>query len=199
MSGKRKSKSSRAPARGGRLRLIGGEFRRRLLPVPESPGLRPTPDRVRETLFNWLSGTLTSRTRALDLFAGTGALGLEALSRGAGEVVFVESDRYVAGQIEANLEALGRSMPVVRGHAETFLERPVEGAFDLIFLDPPFRHDLAHTFCQQLEAGGWLAEGAHIYLETEAELVFVPPAGWQLLRETRAGDSQARLYRRGRP
>lgn len=197
MSGKRKS--SRAPAASGRLRLIGGEFRRRLLPVPASPGLRPTPDRVRETLFNWLSGTLTSRTRALDLFAGTGALGLEALSRGAGEVVFVESDRHVARQIEANLDALGRSMPVIKSRAEAFLERPVASPFDLVFLDPPFRHDLAGACCQRLEAGGWLAEGAHVYLETEAELLPAPPAGWQLLRETRAGDSRARLYRRGRP
>ncbi|MFC0268840.1 16S rRNA (guanine(966)-N(2))-methyltransferase RsmD [Kushneria aurantia] len=194
MSRKRQNSRARA-ARGGRLRLIGGDFRRRLLPVPDHPGLRPTPDRVRETLFNWLSGHIDSRTRALDLFAGTGALGLEALSRGAGEVVFVESERRVARQIEDNLATLGAAMAVHQQDAEGFLERPPARPFSLVFLDPPFRCQLIDACCQRLSGDGWLADGAYIYIETEAELAFTPPPGWQLERTTRAGDSLARLYR----
>ncbi len=181
---------------GGRLRLIGGKFRRRLLPVPDHPGLRPTPDRMRETLFNWLASEIDSRTRALDLFAGTGALGLEALSRGAGEVHFVEADRQVARQIAQNLATLEVTMPVHHQGADAFLDtRPVQ-PFDLVFLDPPFRQDLIADCCQRLEAEGWLADGALMHVETEADLIPALPTGWHLIRETRAGDSHARLYRR---
>ncbi|WP_456268197.1 16S rRNA (guanine(966)-N(2))-methyltransferase RsmD [Kushneria sp. AK178] len=190
----RRGKASRS--NNGRLRLIGGRFRRRLLPVPDHPGLRPTPDRMRETLFNWLAHDIDSRTRALDLFAGTGALGLEALSRGAGEVHFVEADRQVARQIVQNLATLEVTMPVHQQPADGFLDtRPVQ-PFHLVFVDPPFRQDLIATCCQRLEDEGWLAEGALIHVETEAELIPRLPATWRLIRDTRAGDSHARLYRR---
>lgn len=180
----------------GRLRLIGGRFRRRLLPVPDHPGLRPTPDRVRETLFNWLALEIDSRTRVLDLFAGTGALGLEALSRGAGEVHFVEADRLVARQITQNLTSLDVTMPVHHQRADAFLDtRPVV-PFDLVFVDPPFRQDLVNDCCQRLEDEGWLADGALIHVETEAGLMPRLPTGWHLTRDTRAGDSHVRLYRR---
>ncbi|GHC28503.1 ribosomal RNA small subunit methyltransferase D [Kushneria pakistanensis] len=181
---------------GGRLRLIGGRFRRRLLPVLDHPGLRPTPDRMRETLFNWLALEIDSRTRALDLFAGTGALGLETLSRGAGEVHFVEADRQVARQIAQNLETLEVTMPVHHQSADAFLStRPVQ-PFELVFLDPPFRQALIDDCCQRLETEGWLADNALIHVETEADLIPRLPASWRLIRETRAGDSHARLYRR---
>lgn len=186
----------RARTGSGRLRLIGGQFRRRLLPVLDHPGLRPTPDRVRETLFNWLVTEIDSRTRVLDLFAGTGALGLEALSRGAGEVHFIEADRQVARQISQNLATLEVTMPVHHQNADAFLDTRPARPFDLVFLDPPFRQVLITDCCQRLDQEGWLAENALIHVETEADLIPLLPSGWHLIRETRAGDSHTRLYRR---
>ncbi len=182
----------------GRLRIIGGEHRRRLLPVLDSPGLRPTPDRVRETLFNWLVAALPG-ARVLDLFAGTGALGLEALSRGARETTFVERDGRVARQLATNLETLGAEGRgrVVTADARAFL-CGTPASFSLVFLDPPFRQGLAAPCCAALEAN-WLADEALIYLEVEAELVPEVPATWLLHREVRAGDSHGRLYRRQVP
>ncbi|MDR9440015.1 MAG: 16S rRNA (guanine(966)-N(2))-methyltransferase RsmD [Halomonas sp.] len=182
----------------GRLRLIGGEYRRRQLPVIDHPGLRPTPDRVRETLFNWLAAA-TPGARVLDLFAGTGALGLEALSRGARKAVFVEGDPRVARQLADNLTTLGaaeRGRPV-NADALAFLAGDPT-PFSLVFLDPPFRQGLAEACCRALEAG-WLTEDAFIYVETESSLVPEVPVGWQLHREVRAGDSTARLYHRHPP
>lgn len=189
-------RQGRARTGSGRLRLIGGRFRRRLLPVLVHPGLRPTPDRVRETLFNWLATEIDSRTRVLDLFAGTGALGLEALSRGAGDVQFVEADRQVARQISQNLATLEVTMPVHHQNADAFLDTRPARPFDLVFLDPPFRQDLITNCCQRLEQEGWLTENALIHVETEAGLIPQLPIGWYLIRETRAGDSHTRLYRR---
>ncbi len=179
----------------GRLRIIGGDYRRRLLPVLDSPGLRPTPDRVRETLFNWLTADLPG-ARVLDLFAGTGALGLEALSRGARQASFVERDPRVARQLEENLATLqaderGR---VIVGDALAFLAGPPTPC-SLVFLDPPFRQGLAEPCCEALEAG-WLTDEAFIYLECEAEREPAVPATWRLHREVRAGDSHGWLYRR---
>lgn len=179
----------------GRLRIIGGDYRRRLLPVLDSPGLRPTPDRVRETLFNWLGAALPG-ARVLDLFAGTGSLGLEALSRGASETTFVERDSRVADQLGINLEALGAAS---RGHiintdVTCFLSN-VPSPVTLAFLDPPFRQGLAEPCCAALESG-WLTDEAFIYLETEAGLAPQVPSSWRLHREVHAGDSHGRLYRR---
>lgn len=177
----------------GRLRIIGGDYRRRLLPVLDSPGLRPTPDRVRETLFNWLTPVLPGAC-VLDLFAGSGALGLEALSRGARQATFVERDPRVAAQLRENISALGATerAGVVGADAAAFLAGPPTPC-TLAFLDPPFRLGLAAPCCAALEAG-WLSEGAWIYLETEAELTPQVPESWQLHREVRAGDSHGRLY-----
>lgn len=192
------------PAKGpgrrnaGRLRLIGGEYRRRQLPVLDHPGLRPTPDRVRETLFNWLSAA-TPGARVLDLFAGTGALGLEALSRGARQALFVECDAQVARQLADNLATLGADERgrLVTADALAFLSGDPT-PFSLVFLDPPFRQGLAGACCHALEAG-WLAEDALVYVETESALAPEVPASWQLHREVRAGDSTGRLYRRHPP
>ncbi|MGM1052526.1 MAG: 16S rRNA (guanine(966)-N(2))-methyltransferase RsmD [Pseudomonadota bacterium] len=179
----------------GRLRIIGGDYRRRLLPVLDSPGLRPTPDRVRETLFNWLTADLPG-ARVLDLFAGTGALGLEALSRGARQASFVERDPRVARQLEENLATLDATPRgrVITADAATFLAGP-PAPCSLVFLDPPFRQGLAEPCCAALEAG-WLTDKAFIYLECEAEREPAVPATWRLHREVRAGDSHGRLYRR---
>ncbi|WP_343230679.1 16S rRNA (guanine(966)-N(2))-methyltransferase RsmD [Salinicola acroporae] len=132
----RSRQPSQATARGGRgqLRLIGGEFRRRKLSIPDSPGLRPTPDRVRETLFNWLAFDIAGR-QVLDLYAGTGALGLEALSRGAAQTTFVESTAPVAKALEANIAMLGAAGDVVGIPVERFLAT-TPNRFDLVFLDP---------------------------------------------------------------
>ncbi|MCB8890508.1 16S rRNA (guanine(966)-N(2))-methyltransferase RsmD [Vreelandella malpeensis] len=199
---KRQRSSRRAAApRGsskalGKLRIIGGDYRRRQLPVLDLPGLRPTPDRVRETLFNWLGPTL-SGCRTLDLFAGSGALGIEALSRGARETVFIEREAAVAELIRDNLATLGaENARVITTDAGGFLDQSAS-AFDLVFLDPPFGQGLAEPCCQALEQGGWLGDEALIYLETERALAPVVPANWQLHRETGAGESIARLYRRG--
>lgn len=184
------------------MRIIGGEYRRRLLPVLDSPGLRPTPDRVRETLFNWLA-TAPFGARALDLYAGTGALGLEALSRGARDVLFVERNAKVAAALEANLATLGANGQVIDGDVLGYLSAVHLSAthdsgtrFTLAFLDPPFRQGLAAPSCAALESGGWLAERAWIYLETESELDPDVPSNWLLHREVHAGDSHGRLYRR---
>ncbi|TVP42793.1 MAG: 16S rRNA (guanine(966)-N(2))-methyltransferase RsmD [Halomonas sp.] len=197
-SASRRTTAQRVTKQPGKLRIIGGEFRRRQLPVLDSPGLRPTPDRVRETLFNWLGQQLYGQ-QVLDLFAGTGALGIEALSRGAARVDFVERDRRVAAQLSANLATLNiTSSEVHINDVQAYLTRPAT-AYALIFLDPPFHQQLAAPCCATLENDGWLTEEAMIYLETETTLVPDVPANWLLHRETQAGESTARLYQRRQP
>lgn len=178
----------------GKLRIIGGQLRRRHLLVADSPGLRPTPDRVRETLFNWLAFELAG-SRVLDLYAGTAALGLEALSRGAHEVTFVESARPVARAIEANLVTLGVTGQVLENDVTAFLAGPAR-PFEVVFLDPPFRQQRVAPTCRALEAAGWLSDPAWIYVEQEAEAPVEVPGTWTLHREVVAGDTHARLYKR---
>lgn len=192
----RPSTSSRGQAKPpGKLRIIGGDFRRRQLPVLDRPGLRPTPDRVRETLFNWLGQALYGK-QVLDLFAGTGALGIESLSRGAAEVTFVERDAQVASHIRENLTTLKAAQgKVITADALAFVASPGQ-PMDVVFLDPPFHQGWVASCCSALEAHGWLAKEAMIYLETEQSLTPTVPANWQLHRETQAGESMARLYRR---
>lgn len=198
MKRKHASSSASNPQRhtqGGKLRIIGGDYRRRQLPVLNKPGLRPTPDRVRETLFNWLGQSLFAQ-RGLDLFAGTGALGIEALSRGANELVFVEQDRAAANQISANLATLGAEHgQVLTADVSSYLAQ-AGSAFDLVFLDPPFHLGLAAPCCEMLETHGWLSADAMIYLECETSLTPDTPSTWSLFRETRAGDTTAKLYQR---
>jgi len=156
--------------------------------------LRPTPDRVRETLFNWLAFDVAGR-HVLDLYAGTGALGLEALSRGAAQATFVESIADVATALEANIEMLGAAGRVQRADVARFLAA-APTRFDIVFLDPPFRQGLATSACQRLESEGWLTPEALIYVETEHELDWQAPRHWQLHREIVAGDSHGRLFQR---
>lgn len=171
----------------GRLRIIGGLYRGRKLPVPVQPGLRPTPDRVRETLFNWLQPTIEG-ARCLDLFAGSGALGLEAASRGAAEVIMIEHSEPVARLLEANVRTLGAAqVRVHRADALRWLSRP--GApFDILFLDPPFDLDLLGRSCDLIRRLGWLKPRAQVYLEARANRGFPSlPADWSLVRDKRAG------------
>ena len=171
----------------GHLRIIGGTNRGRRLPIPDQPGLRPTADRVRETLFNWLAPVLPG-ARCLDLFAGSGALGLEAASRGAGNVVLVERNELVARQLRANCLTLGvPAVQVIQADALTWLGGD-PSPFDLVFLDPPFAAGLLGPACTLLTDRGWLGMGARVYLETDARYGFPPlPDGWELVRERTAG------------
>ncbi|MFP4129531.1 MAG: 16S rRNA (guanine(966)-N(2))-methyltransferase RsmD [Halorhodospira sp.] len=185
--------------RGGQLRIIGGQWRGRKLPVPTGgEGVRPTGDRVRETLFNWLAPALPG-TRCLDLFAGTGALGLEALSRGAAEAVLVERDPQAAAGLRRNLAALGAEGGRVEAvDALAYLRRPPAAAFEVAFLDPPYEADLLPACCQALVDGGWLVAGAQVYIESRAGAGLPQlPATWELRREGRAGRCRYRLLRAG--
>jgi len=171
-----------------RFRVIGGEWRGRRLAFPNVPGLRPTADSVRETLFNWLQGRVEG-ARCLDLFAGSGALGLEALSRGASTVTFVERSRPAAMGLRESLQALaaGNRAEVVQGDATTLLRRPAV-AYDLVFLDPPFQSDIIGRCCRLLAERQWLAPGALVYAEVDRHQGLpVLPDGWAVIREGRAG------------
>ena len=182
-------------AASGRIRIIGGHLRNSRLNVPDLPGLRPTSERVRETLFNWLAPTLAG-VRALDLCAGTGALGIEALSRGAAAVQFVEPDGSAADALRSNLVRLKTAAEVAGVDAMRFLQR-TPAPFGLVFLDPPFAQQLWTPLAQKLEADGWLAAAAQIYVESPREHAPVVPANWLLHREGQAGEVRYALYRRG--
>ena len=180
----------------GRLRIIGGQWRGRRLPVPEAPGLRPTPDRVRETLFNWLAPTLAGST-CLDLFSGTGALCLEALSRGAAHATLVEQAAPVVETLRRNIETLKAHNAEVR-HADAleFLQGPVTPV-DILFLDPPFASDLIGRCADLIEARGWVKPGGLIYIEAPRTLMPLPiPASWELFRSKAAGQVGYHLARR---
>ncbi|HDL8053394.1 TPA: 16S rRNA (guanine(966)-N(2))-methyltransferase [Yersinia enterocolitica] len=182
----------------GQIRIIGGKWRGRKLPVPVSPGLRPTTDRVRETLFNWLAPMIQG-ARCLDCFAGSGALGLEALSRYAGFTVLLEADRHVAKQLSNNLTLLSADNgQVVNTNSLQWLAQPGQ-PFDLVFLDPPFRKGLLAETVNLLEQFNWLTADAWIYVEAEAESAAADvPASWQLHREKIAGQVAYRLYIRNK-
>lgn len=183
------------------IRIIGGRHRGRRLHFSPGRGLRPTPDRVRETLFNWLQGEIRG-ARCLDLFAGSGALGLEALSRGAGGLCAVEQNRPVAQRLRDNIAVLAEdSVAEVRqADALRLLRTAPDTPFDIVFVDPPFADGLLPSICRLLEENGWLAATAWIYLEQDANQDWPSmPAGWILHREGGAGQSAHRLLRRSIP
>lgn len=178
------------------LRIIAGQWRSRKIQFPDIPQLRPTPDRVRETLFNWLMPVIEG-ARCLDLFAGSGALGLEALSRGASEVVFVDRDRQVQTYLRDALQLLksehGR---VIQADALDYLSGQARG-FDIVFLDPPYQSELYQPCCQALEAQPWLNPQAYIYVETASQSKQPDwPENWEVMREKTAGQVTYRLLRR---
>jgi 16S rRNA (guanine966-N2)-methyltransferase len=182
-------------ARGARarsLRIIAGAWRGRRWRFPDTD-MRPTPDRVRETLFNWLQDRVAG-ARCLDLFAGSGALGLEALSRGAADVTFVESDRNAARGLQELLAAWQSPQGHVReGDALRLLSGPSQ-PMNLVFLDPPFAASLLTPAAAALTQGGWLADGALVYVEHAADERWQPPARWQLLKSGAAGAVGYYLY-----
>ena len=172
------------------MRVIGGKYRSRLIRVPSRPGLRPTPDRVRETLFNWLGQDLTGLA-CLDLFAGSGALGFEAASRGAARVVMGERDRAALAVLERSRAALGAAQVViVGGDAEAFLARE-RGRFDVVFLDPPFRQNAVPAILERV--GSRLEPGARVYVEADAPIDAGAP--WTELRRGKAGNVSYQLLR----
>jgi 16S rRNA (guanine966-N2)-methyltransferase len=178
------------------IRIIGGSWRGRRVSFPDAPALRPTPDRVRETLFNWLQSSIVG-SRCLDLFAGSGALGLEALSRGARDVLFVEKDQLTARALQGELQRLG-GMPkarVMELGAARFLRTPGE-PFDVVFLDPPFGVGALAEYVPLLDAGGWVNAGGLVYLEGEraAGVPLLPPH-WELLKAKSAGEVGYHLAR----
>jgi len=208
------------PGGANALRIVGGQWRGRRIRFPPMPALRPTPDRVRETLFNWLQGTIGG-ARCLDLFAGSGALGLEALSRGAAEVVFVERDPAIAAALAANLALLERPATAAADRAAAVpAAAPAPGAgsaprgrvlavdafeylagaprpFDVVFLDPPYGQGRLPELCRLLESRGWLAARALVYVESAArEGQPVLPPSWSQWRQLRAGGVSAGLARR---
>jgi 16S rRNA (guanine966-N2)-methyltransferase len=185
-----------APAGRNSVRIIGGVWRGRRVSFPDIPELRPTPDRVRETLFNWLQHSLVE-TRCLDLFAGSGALGLEALSRGAAEVVFVEQSQAAARTLQEQLTRFGGQIKgrVMEMGAARFLRTP-DRPFDMVFLDPPFGRDALDEYIPALDAGNWVSPGGLVYLENE-RAAGVPhlPAHWELLKSKSAGEVGYHLAR----
>lgn len=175
----------------GTLRIIGGEWRRRIITFDASAGVRPTPDRVRQTLFDWLA-PLIEGTNCLDLFAGSGVLGLEALSRGAAHVTFVESGARQAAVIRAGLEKLNdrKRAEIITGDAINFLAAsrlPPHASrfFDVVFLDPPFGAGLLQPALERLPP--LLKPDARVYLEHREGESYALPPGYTLLREKKAG------------
>jgi 16S rRNA (guanine966-N2)-methyltransferase len=179
----------------GEVRIIGGAWRSRRITFPASEGLRPTPDRVRETVFNWLAACLPGAA-CLDLFAGSGAFGFEALSRAAARVVLVEKRLEVAAALRHNREQLkAEHADIVHADAVEYLRGPA-AAFDIVFLDPPYASGLLATCMQLLEARGWLKPDAFIYLEAPEGEVLSLPDTWRLVRSKTAGQVGYHLARR---
>jgi 16S rRNA (guanine966-N2)-methyltransferase len=180
------------------VRIIGGAWRSRRLRFPGRGGLRPTPDRVRETLFNWLAPVLPG-ARCLDLFAGSGALGFEALSRGAARVVLVEQDPLVVAALNDNRARLAaEAAVVVASGARDYLAGPIE-AFDIVFLDPPYASGLLPACLEPLSARAWVRPGGWVYLEAPAGALPALPPGWRLVRTKTAGQVGYHLARTTMP
>ncbi|WP_412460966.1 16S rRNA (guanine(966)-N(2))-methyltransferase RsmD [Pseudomonas sp. SC11] len=182
----------------GQLRIIAGEWRSRRLAVPEGEGLRPTPDRVRETLFNWLAPYIEG-AHVLDAFTGSGALVLEALSRGAADAVALDSNPAAIANLKHNLELLRCPRgQILQTDALRYLGGPAKQPFDLVFLDPPFHKDLLAEVCNLLESQQWLRDQAWIYTESEAAPSSLPmPGNWRLHREKKTGQVHYALWQRG--
>lgn len=203
MNRPRSAKSSpKQPPGHQTLRIIGGQWRGRKLPFVSADGLRPTGDRIRETLFNWLMPDLPG-AHCLDAFSGSGALALEALSRGAQSATLLELNPQAAAQIRHNLSLLQCDRgQVIQTDSLAWLQQPTHPAatpsptFDIVFVDPPFQHDFWQATIAALEDHQWLSKGAAIYIETPKNLPLSIPANWQLHREKHAGGVSFRLFYR---
>jgi 16S rRNA (guanine966-N2)-methyltransferase len=188
-------KNGQRGGKSGQLRIIAGQWRGRRLTFPEIPGLRPTGDRIRETLFNWLGAELAG-ARCLDLFAGSGALGMEALSRGAAHCDFVERDHKAAAALNDHLDSLGARQRgrVYSEDAAQFLSGE-NGPYDIVFLDPPFAIDQLTQTCDALLASTALTDQTLVYVEHSARQSPTLPAVWSQLRAKRSGEVMYTLQR----
>ncbi|GAB2641302.1 16S rRNA (guanine(966)-N(2))-methyltransferase RsmD [Vibrio panuliri] len=193
---RRQQNTSQKKPSSGSVRIISGLWRGRKLPVHDAEGLRPTTDRVKETVFNWLAQDVP-QAKCLDLFAGSGGLGFEAASRQAEMVTMIELNPAAFKQIEQNIAALKASNIVANNRdALQYLAQPGT-PHHVVFIDPPFRKGLLDETVTLLEQNGWLAEDAMIYIETEKELAIESiPQSWHLHREKTAGQVSFRLYHR---
>ena len=196
MARRRVTEDKKSPP--GRLRIVAGNWRSRWLDIADAPGLRPTSERIRETLFNWLAPYIEGAS-CLDLFAGTGALGLEALSRGAAGTVFVEKSEVAARVLKSNVEMLdAKGATVCEADAFEYLRQAPARSFDIVFLDPPFAADMLEDLCRLIDERQVLAEGARVYLENDvATDEAVLPAGWELLKSKVAGQVRYTLVAPG--
>ena len=181
----------------GKVRIIAGLWRGRKLHVLNAQGLRPTGDRVKETLFNWLMPYIVG-ARCLDGFAGSGSLGFEALSRQAKSVTFLELDKTVANQLSKNLQTLkcdqNQAQVINQSSLEFLKQAQNQPHFDVVFLDPPFNFGLAEQAIELLATNHWLAPDALVYVETEREKPLSVPTNWALLKEKTTGQVSYRLY-----
>jgi len=181
----------------GKLRIIGGKWRSRLLPVVDLPGLRPTTDRARETLFNWLQSEVGG-AHCLDCFAGSGALGFEAASRGAASVTLLENQKKAAQVLSDNIKILNaENMQLVHCDAVNWLNATSPKKFDIVFIDPPFASDYLVQVCEQLEKSHFLSAHAGIYLEMDSKDNLPElPQNWKIVKQKKAGQVSYYLVRR---
>ncbi|PPD21304.1 MAG: 16S rRNA (guanine(966)-N(2))-methyltransferase RsmD [Methylomonas sp.] len=178
------------------LRIIGGEWRSRVITFKDAADLRPTPVRVRETLFNWLRNDIVG-SQCLDLFAGSGALGFEAVSRGAKHVVLVDANPDTCRELQANQVKLKTdAIEIVNQDGLAYL-RQSRHRFDVVFVDPPFRDNYAGLACSALAESDVIAVSGIVYVETAADCVFTPPERWALLKQKTAGDVRYNLFSNG--
>lgn len=177
------------------LRIIGGQWRGRKLSFPDVLHLRPTGDRIRETLFNWLQVDIIG-TRCLDLFAGSGALGFEALSRGASHVLFVDNSNKAVQQLKDNCKILSCDIAqAIQDDALRFLKNKSHIKFNMVFLDPPFQYEILPEVIQLLTENNWLEQSAKIYLEMNAKSDLIElPLGWNILKDKTTGQVKYQLY-----
>lgn len=195
MTNRRKSKSAPERRKGLQniVRIIGGDWRGRKLGFPDADGLRPTGDRIRETVFNWLA-TEINGANVLDLFAGSGALGLEALSRGAAQATFIETNQLAYQALIHNIGLLKANNAQVHQQTATdFLLAAETPSFDLVFLDPPFEQNVHSEIISLLHEQQIITPGGYLYIESPADTIVHLPAGWSRYREKRSGQVEYML------
>ena len=180
----------------GSIRIIGGKWRGRKLSVLDKQGLRPTTDRVKETLYNWLM-PIIQNSNCLDCFSGSGSLGFEAASRGAQSVTLLEKDKQVANQLKKNKQLIvSNKIDIYATDTFQWLDKPAQKQFDVVFIDPPFHQSLIEKTVQLLENNHWLTSSAYIYIESETnhDLTSYIPSNWYLHREKTAGQVHSYLF-----